>query len=621
MTDPLWNKALAAYQSGEREQALMLAEAVLSDAPADGQALRLVGQVALELGRFTQSRHAYERLLETDPSADGDAAVQTNYGNAQLRAGDAKAAAGAFQAALSLDPRFAPALLGWGAAARDLGRRDEAETAFRQACEADPENALAWANYALALIRRGALGPAEEAVQRSLKLNENSPMALAALARICRDQGRHDEALSLYRKALALEPNKAVHSAYLLGLSYAAGVEPETLYAAHREWARLHAPKPHPAAFPAAEANRPLRVGYVSADWREHPVAFFMEAVLRLHDRARVTPYVYSNMTGAGDPYTERLRALAGEWRDISAQDDDAAVATIRQDAIDVLIDLAGHTRGNRLGVFARRAAPVQATWLGYPATSGLDEMDVRLTDADADPPGQTDPWHSEILVRLPTGFLCFTPPSRPEITPLPAQSNGHVTFGSFNNAFKMSAACVRAWAGVLQAVPDAKLLLKARALDDVATQDAFRGHFRTAGVDPDRIAFLGRVAGHGGHLAAYGHVDIALDTLPYNGTTTTFEALWMGVPVVTLAGALHANRVGASILRRLDLGTLVAETAEAYAGIAARLASDISELAELRASLRGRMEASPLMDGAGFTRALEDALIDLRRTPAQSKP
>jgi len=346
----------------------------------------------------------------------------------------------------------------------------------------------------------------------------------------------------------------------------------------------------------------------VSPDFTHHAVAYFIEPILAAHDRTRVEVFCYANVR-VPDATTARLRTLADHWRDIAQLDDDAAAACIRQDEIDLLVDLAGHTAHHRLQVFARRPAPVQATWIGYPNTTGLDAIDYRLTDEICDPPGQTETWHSEKLVRLPSTFSCYQPDAAaPELNALPAVASGRITFGCFNNFAKITPEVIALWGQLIRQLPDAQLLLKSRGLEDPTTAARIRAAFANAGIGGARLALNGKELSVHDHLQLYHGVDIGLDPFPYNGTTTTCEALWMGVPVITLAGNVHAARVGASLMAHVGLPDLVAATPDDYVAKAAALARDLPRLGTIRQTLRETMRRGPLCDAAKFTRQLEAA-------------
>jgi predicted O-linked N-acetylglucosamine transferase (SPINDLY family) len=353
--------------------------------------------------------------------------------------------------------------------------------------------------------------------------------------------------------------------------------------------------------------GRRLKVGYVSPDFRQHSVAYFLEPLLRSHDRKVIEVFCYAEV-GWPDTVTERFKQLADHWVTTVGMSDDATAERIRRDGIDILVDLAGHTSKNRLPVFARKPAPVQVTWLGYPNTTGLTAIDYRFVDAVTDPEGETEALASETLVRLPGGFLCYGgPDDAPAPGPVPSLTTGTVTFGSFNNPAKLSAATLDAWADVLARLPQARLLLKGKPFADPATRALYLDRLAKRGVAVERIELVAWLPEEG-HLALYNRIDIALDPFPYNGTTTTCEALWMGVPVITLRGDRHASRVGASLLTQTRLTDLIADSVEAYVETAVALAGDPARLSELRQSLRPRMAASPLCDAPAFADKIEHA-------------
>jgi predicted O-linked N-acetylglucosamine transferase (SPINDLY family) len=308
------------------------------------------------------------------------------------------------------------------------------------------------------------------------------------------------------------------------------------------------------------------------------------------------------------DFITNRIRELSDHWRPTVGLTDTAVAEQVRADGIDILVDLAGHTCDNRLLVFAHKPAPIQITWLGYPNTTGMPVMDYRFTDEIADPPGPADHYHSERLIRLPRGFLCYGPPDNaPGVSDLPVRQTNRLTFGSFNNLPKLNAEVIGLWSQILQGVPNACLLLKSKQFADEQTRQRFVDLFSVQGIAAERVILLPRVSSTGGHLAVYQQVDIGLDPFPYNGTTTTCEALWMGVPVITLRGSRHSGRVGASILTRVGLSDLITDSPEQYVRLAMELAQDTDGLERLRATLRARMQASPLCNGRMFARSMEN--------------
>ncbi|HEY5293724.1 MAG TPA: peptide-binding protein, partial [Burkholderiales bacterium] len=397
--------------------------------------------------------------------------------------------------------------------------------------------------------------------------------------------------------------------------NYDPDCSPEQAAAEHRRWAEQVA-APHYPKFVRfdndRDAERPLRIGYVSPDLRRHPVSAIFAPILAAHDRSRVEVTCYYNYSGE-DVVTLRLKSLAARWRSVAGIDDDALCRQIRADRIDILVDLAGHTMHNRLLAFARKPAPIQVSWLGYFNTTGLATMDYFVSDPWSSPAGQ-ERYYVESLLRLPHTRFCYEPPEyMPEVSPLPAQTNGHVTFGCLNNLAKLNDKVLALWAEVLRAIPAATLLIQAAALDDAPNRVRFGKLCERHGIEPARLALRGFVPIERSS-ASYAEIDIALDPFPFSGGMTSLEALWMGVPVITLAGETIACRQSASMLMNLGLPELIAENAEQYVANALRIARDLPRLTELRAGLRARFAASPLMDYAGFTRSLEAAYRDMWR-------
>lgn len=436
--------------------------------------------------------------------------------------------------------------------------------------------------------------------------------ARAAIADVLSASWRIEECIAACAEGLDAAPrNLSVFSSYLLYSHYAARPAPRHLFDLHRRYGQLArdaAPEPH-AAYPRLSRNpaRPLRLGYVSRDFCRHSVASFLEPVIEHHDRSRFLVYCYYTRDHEDD-VTARFRSSAHAWRDAHADDANALAARVYDDQIDVLVDLGGHTHGGALPVFARRPAPVQFTWLGYPDTTGVQTIAYRISDEIADPAPGADALHTERLIRLAPPFVCYRPPAEsPAI--VPRDSSAPVVFGSFNVIMKVNEPLIRVWAQILQSIPGSRLLLKSPLLEHDETVERVRRSFEKHGVAPERLELRSPTPSRRDHLAAYNEIDIALDTFPYNGTTTTCEALWMGKPVVTLAGAVHMSRVGATLLRSAGLQELVATTAKEYVQIAIDLAGDRVRRTALSGTMRDRLVASALLDHAGYTRKLERAL------------
>jgi predicted O-linked N-acetylglucosamine transferase (SPINDLY family) len=422
-------------------------------------------------------------------------------------------------------------------------------------------------------------------------------------------QARHVETERCYREALALRPDYASgHGNLLFALNYREDLTPEAIFAEYRCWDAQHARRLAPAD-PQFDLDRTpgrrLRLGYVSPDFRQHAAAFFAEPLLAAHDRSQFELFCYAEVP-IEDATTARFRVLADHWRPTSGRSDADMAAMIRQDRIDVLIDLAGHTAANRLPVFARKPAPVQIEYiLGHGYTSGMSAMDGFLADHTLAPPG-ADALFSEHLLRLSRIPLAYRPPdAMPPVAPLPAAANGHVTFGYFGRPERLNQCVVAAWSRILNALPDARLVLNSRNFAEAAFRELFAARFAAHGVAPQRLDLIA-TAPQPRTWEAYGLIDIALDPFPHNAGTTTIEALWQGVPVLTLAGRRTVGRFGASILHAVGLDDWITTDVDAYVARAVAAASDSGALTHLRSGLRDRVAASPLLDAAGLARGVE---------------
>jgi len=520
------------------------------------------------------------------------------------------------QRAIALKPDVAGYRYNLGTIFHSAGRSDEAEAAYRSAIALDPAQSGSHNNLGLVLQELGRQDEALSCFKQAINLmpSESAAPVLTNMANSLQKLGRPREALEQYAMAMSLSPqNTVANSNYLFALNYQANPDRAAIFEAHRKFGEkfertVKRLPPRNAAKEPLGPARPLRVGYVSCDFRSNPVAHFIEPVLKHHDKSRFEIFCYSNHTIV-DEVTTRIRKLADHWRDITNLGDDDAARMIRDDGIDILIDLTGHAGNDRLMVFARKPAPVQATWIGYPNTTGLRSIDYRITDTVSDPIGVTDDLYTEKLVRLPDTFSCFQPlANSPDVGVLPATQSDHITFGSFNNFIKMTPEVLQTWARILQRVPTAKLILKYASFQEEKICALVLAEFAKHGVAHERLVLLGNDASQYDHLARYNKIDIALDPFPYNGTTTTCDALWMGVPIIALAGKTHVSRVGVSQLTNIGLPELIAADKDAYVEVAVALASDLPRLAQLRSGLRQRMHISPLMDAPRFTKNLEDA-------------
>ena len=639
--DALHLLGVMAHQEGNGAQAESLIRRAIRCNPKSPIYFDNLGAVYQEENRLGEAITCYQKALAVRPDY---APAFFNMGNAHKKQGNTREAIACFQAAVALAPDFAQAYNNMGNALQAEGRAREAIDCYRRALDLEPNHFRAMNNMGAILQEEGNLAQAVVYYQEAIRLRPDCDEVHYNLGNTFREQGRLTEAIACYQKATEINPvytqaynNKGnalkeqgripeaisclekalelqpdytqAHSNLLFGLHYQDRIDPLHLFLHHQEWGQRHAPGCDDA--PRSRNNgraseRRLRVGYVSPDFRAHAVAYFAEPIMASHDPEAFEVFSYSDVARP-DSTTDRLRALSTNWRDISAMDDNQAKNLIRSDRIDILVDLAGHSANNRMPLFAAKPAPVQVTYLGYPDTTGLATMDYRITDAYADPLGTTEPYHTEELVRLPDSFLCYRPPREtPDVSDPPARVSGRITFGSFNHRPKITPSVARLWAEILLALPDAQLVLKSRSFSDQQTRRSLQEMFTGAGIASDRITFVSYVPSHFDHLDLYNRIDIGLDTFPYNGTTTICEALWMGVPVITLAGEIHPSRVGMSLLSNVGLPELIAGSPQEYVDKALQLAGDLERLRALRSGLRSMMADSCLMNEGEFTRSLE---------------
>jgi protein O-GlcNAc transferase len=615
----LLEEGIALEGRGQLEEALERYEAAVGLAPGLARAHFNRGNILLDKGDAAGALAAYEQAVKYKPDS---AAAHYNIGSAHLRLGNTGEAMAACRQAVALKPDFADAHVSLGMAlgsqAQSLGKFDQAEASFRRVLEINPGLAEAHNNLALVFSRSNRLAESIASFERAIKIKGDYADAYANLGCALKDIGRLAEALDTLHRALEIDPDNVIaHNNLLFIHNYVGDLPAGQLLADAKRFgevaARLAQPRTRWQNMP--DPGRVLRVGFVSGDLSGHPVGFFLEGVLAaLTSGPAGTLELFAYPTLACDDETSaRLRACCKGWHSAIGLSDEALAQRIAEDRIDILIDLSGHTAHNRLTMFAWKPAPVQVSWLGYFATTGLAAIDYFIADPCTLPPGQ-EVHFSEQIWRLPETRLCFTAPADDvAVGPLPALANGYVTFGSFNNLSKMNDTVVALWAQVLNAVPDSRLFLKYQQLGEASVRQGTRERFAAHGIKPERLileAYVPRT----NYLAAYQRVDIGLDPFPFPGGTTTAEALWMGIPVLTLAGERFLSRQGVGLLMNAGLPDWIATDTRDYLARAVSHASDLQRLASLRRGLRKQVLDSPVFDAPRFARHFEAALREMWR-------
>lgn len=592
---------------------------VMESDPDNGEARYMLCHVAASRGDFSVAADTMMELCSRTPH-------ETLYPDLyafHAKAGRLEGAATFFRELAAGDACNFAAWFYLGRACLELGDKDAAGQALTRAARLRPDDAET--HYYLAMQHQDScrMTAAERSLRAAIRLDPQSHHYCNYLAGILKGLGRAEEAVEWYLQSLKLSQNNDTYfSNYLMNFLCTTNHPPEFVHSEHLRWAERccrAAGEPWRQFDNDPRPERRLRIGYVSRDFYSHPVAFFIEPLLTLHDRQAVEVFIYSSVD-TEDYVTQQFRQRPCTWREIHGVNNLEVCGMIRADRIDILVDLGGHTRSNRLPIFAKKPAPVQVTWLGYANTTGLPTMDYRITDAVADPPGMTENHHSEQLFRLPGSFICYHPPlDSPELTPLPMLERGTATFVAYNNFAKLNRPLLALWGRVLRAVPSSRLALKDRALaNDPEFRTEMLDIFAEMGITADRLLFRDRTGTVHAHLEALAEGDVALDSHPYSGTTTTCESLWMGVPVVTRAGATHASRVSASLLTSVGVPELIAESDDDFVAIAVKLAHDPGRLAGYRRDLRGMMLRSSLMDLNGFARKMEAAYRQMWRSWCQ---
>ena len=647
---PLWNAfAVTLIVTGQAEEARRVLSACVSTLPGESDFIANLGNAFLTARGHKAAATWFRRAIVLGARDEG---TLTGLGIALDATEEYGAAMAAFAAALDQAPGSQVALLGYGHAAHGHGNAAVAIVPLRRAAALAPAHADIWKTLAAALLALGDFSEATAAGRRALVCGAADPKLLANLASAFVFLQRVSEGLGVARRGLAIDPGAAsaweaignallyagevgearasfsrslavdpaqpkCHSNLLFALAYDQTLSNRALFAAYRDWERRHALPLYPKSAPPLRrrGDRRIRIGYVSAEFRDHPIAQLSEGLFAHHDRGRFEVHGYAGVDKP-DHVTRRLAAAADGWHSIVGLRDAEAAAGIRADGIDILVMLGAHTGRNRPLILAMRPAPLQAVMHDL-STSGMRTVDAWLTDAALHPAGTTE-GHTEELVRLPSLYLHRMPDSSPDVAPLPSASAGFITFGSFSTPAKLNDRVLGLWSRILAAVPGSRLMVGHNAaFGDPLIAARFRRRCAVAGIAMGRVDLVADRVGRDAHLARIGRMDVALDPFPFNGGITTFEALWMGVPVVALDGPRFAARGCASHLAQVGLHRQIAPTEDAYVAEAVRLAGSPAELAEIRGALRGRVRISRLCDAPAYVRALEEALGDLwsRRT------
>ena len=567
-----------------------------------------LGIVLHDTGKIDEALDCYRRVIELKPDHFG---AHNNLGLALQKQGKTDESIACYRKALQINPQFADAYNNLANAYKEKGQLDDAKFSYQRAIDLNPRYAEAFHNLGILFNEEGNFDDAIASYQKALEIKSDYVDAYNSIGATYYAKGHVSQAERFFRHALQIQSNYSVaYSNILFMMNYDARHSPEAAFSEHIRFAELFENPLIHLRFPylnETSPDRKLKIGYVSPDFKRHSVAYFIEPVLSAHNRNNFEIFCFADVE-VPDKVTKRIQGYADNWLSIVGKSDEDVAALIRNHCIDILVDLAGHTANKRILLFARKPAPIQVTWIGYPATTGLSAMDYKIVDRYTDPPGVTERFYTEELIRMPKSFLCYLPPiDCPEITDLPAISTGQVRFGSFNNFAKVSSETIQLWTRILQSVPNARLLLKAKSFSDEQTRQHAKEMFAMGNIDGDRVELLPWEQSTHPHLALYNRIDIALDTFPYHGTTTTCEAMWMGVPVITLAGNTHASRVGVSLLSNIGLPELIATTPEEYVAKAVDLAHDPQKLQSLRKRLRDMMSRSPLTDAQKFTCHLEE--------------
>jgi protein O-GlcNAc transferase len=593
-------------ENQQAAEAIPLFQRALSLDPNLVEALNNLGCALQRQSDRTSAVPIFQRAIQLRPELPE---LHNNLGTALLAGGDPDAAIDAFGRALALRPDYPEAHFNLGNALLARHMLPDAIASYRKALAMRQDYAEAWHNLGNALKESGQFDESIDCYRKAVELGFKSFEVWGNLGAALRTTGDLDEAIECFRRGAEMKPRSVAAENLLYSIHLHPDYDSCRIFEEHASWnqqsAQALSPPTHVHANRgAADPDKRLRIGYVSPDFRRHPVGGFLLPLFSNHNRAQVEVCCYSDVRQP-DPMTDELRRYASIWRDVAGLTDEQLADLVRADRIDILVDLAMHTENNRLLVFARKPAPIQLTYLAYCSTTGLTTMDYRLTDSYLDPPDGDDSVYSERSIRLAKTYWCYAPrPEAPPVGRLPALLQGHVTFGCLNNFAKVSRPTIAAWQGLLLEVSNSVLILHSH---EGSHRQRLADRFSNSGIDPGRVVFVDRLS-LGDYFAQYQRIDIALDTFPFNGGATTLDALWMGVPVVTLAGQTAVGRGGVGILSNAGLQELIAESLERYIQICRDLALDLPRLAHLRSTMRARIASSPLMDAKGFAQSVEAA-------------